>query len=155
MSRAHEVLLFFRLKHLRCALRESSVVEVVAATSVVPLPGAPPLVLGLVNVRGTLVPVLDIRPRLGLPPKPIEPADHFIPTRTADRLVALVVDHAEMLEPVAKEAIADASRLTTTQGLVSGLARLADGILLIHDPEQFLSEAEALELTRAMSGPQG
>lgn len=148
-------LLEFSLTNLRCGLREEHVVEVLPAASVTPLPGTPAIVMGLLNVRGTLVPVLDIRSRLSLPRKEIETSDHFVLTRPRGKLVALHVDRAEALQTVAIAAIEDATRLTQEPGVIGGIARLQDGLLLIHDPERFLSEAEALATERAMAGPQG
>ena len=145
----------FRLANLRCALAEPVVVEVLPAASLVRLTDAPSIVMGLLNVRGVIVPVLDLRPRLGLPEKPIAPTDHFILTRTRQRLVAVHVDRAEALLTLDAAQIDDAERLVLGTGPVAGVARMQDGLMLIHDPERFLTEAEALALERAMGGPQG
>jgi purine-binding chemotaxis protein CheW len=142
--------LVFRLSDQRLGLFESDVVEIAAAVSLVPLPEAPPLIEGLVNVRGAIVPVLDLRLRLKLPPKPIALTDHLIFTRASGRLVALRADRAESLMSVDRASI-DAS-LTPSAGLVAGVATLPDGLLLISDPARFLSDDEALELDRAMTG---
>lgn len=154
MTKAKVVVLEFYLANLRCALPEASVVELLPAASLTPLPDAPPIVMGLSNVRGTIVPVLDLRTRLGLAPKPLAPSDHFILTRTKQRLLALRVDRAEALLELDPASI-DAERMTGGAGLVAGVARMPDGLMLIHDPEKFLSEAEALAMERAISGPQG
>jgi purine-binding chemotaxis protein CheW len=155
MTKAKVVVLEFHLANLRCALPEASVVEVLPSASLVPLPDAPSSVMGLLNVRGTIVPVLDLRARFGLPPKQLAPSDHFVLTRTRQKRVGLRVDRAEALVELDPALIDDAERVMGTAGLVAGVAKMPDGLMLIHDPERFLSEAEELAMEQAMAGPQG
>lgn len=51
--------------------------EVLRAALPIPLPGAPAAVEGALDVRGTFVPVIDMRRRLGYPERPLCEADHF------------------------------------------------------------------------------
>lgn len=60
-----------------------------------PLPGAPPVVEGVVNVRGKVVPVFDLRGRFGLPPPPADPGQHLIILSGSPRTAAVRVDAAE------------------------------------------------------------
>src|SRR5262245_6063358 len=76
------------------ALPSSDVVEVVRAVAVTPLPKAPAIVEGVMNVRGKVVPVINVRARLGLSAREIAPSDHFVIARVAGREVALHVDQA-------------------------------------------------------------
>jgi len=145
--------LVFRLNDQRLGLLESAIVEIVPSVALVPLADAPPLLEGLMNVRGEIVPVLDIRKRLKLAPKSIALSDHFIVTRVLGRRIALRVDRAEALLQLPFSAL-DTS-LAPASGLVAGVLTLADGLLLIHDPARFLSEDEALEIDRALAGPRG
>jgi purine-binding chemotaxis protein CheW len=142
--------LVFELGGRRYGLPADDVRELVRAVAVVPLPGAPPAVEGVINVHGRLVPVLDLRARLGLPAKPVEPADHLVVARAGGRLVALRVDRATDLVRL------DAADVEQARGLVPGLesagwvARLADDVLLIHDPGTLLSRAESARLDDAL-----
>src|SRR5205085_8492167 len=92
--------LVFEVAGRRFGLPAAVVREVLRAVALTPLPKAPAVVEGLVNVRGTLVPVLDVRGRFGLPAKPLAPTDHLIVARAGGRLVALRVDHAHDLLPL-------------------------------------------------------
>jgi purine-binding chemotaxis protein CheW len=142
--------LTFEVGGRRYGLPAADVRELLRAVAVVPLPGAPPIVEGVINVRGRIVPVLDVRARLRLPPKPVEPADHLIVARAGGRLVALRVDHATDLVRL------DAADVEEARGLVPGLehggwvARLPDDVLLIHDLGTFLSQAESALLAGAL-----
>ncbi|HEU0052651.1 MAG TPA: chemotaxis protein CheW, partial [Longimicrobium sp.] len=85
-------ILVFEVEGERYALDTGTVREVVRAVAVSRLPGAPPIVLGVIDVRGILVPVLDLRARFGLPPRAVDPAEHFVIAEAGERAVALRVD---------------------------------------------------------------
>jgi purine-binding chemotaxis protein CheW len=125
--------------------------EVVRAVAPTPLPGAPAIVEGAIDYRGTVVPVLDLRSRFGHAAKPIEPSDHFIIARAAGRLVALRVDRAGWPAHVDPAALADLSGPVGAGPYVAGVCRLPDGLVVIHDLETFLSAAESAELTGALA----
>ena len=91
-------------------LPASDVRELQRAATLTPLPRAPAIVEGVVNLRGAVVPVLDIRSRFRLPPKPMEPTDHFVVARAGERLVALRVDRATDLIRVAAADVEEARR---------------------------------------------
>lgn len=143
-------LLVFELDDIRYALRLDVVHEVVRAVAVTPLAGAPPVVHGLIDVRGTVTPVFDLRARLGTPSRGIEPADQFILAHAAGRPVALQVDRVEWMVEADDTAIAEAARMMPAAPFIAGVARLPDGLALIHDLATFLSEDEARALDRAL-----
>lgn len=148
-------LLTFDLDVRRLALPASAVREVARAVAITALPQAPPIVEGVINVRGTLVPVLDIRRRFGLPAEPISPQQHLIIANAGRRLVALRVDRALDLVSVQEEAIEAATRVVPGIEYVAGIAKLPDGLLVIHDLERFLSLDEAAGVDAALAGAPG
>lgn len=126
--------------------------EVARTVAVAPLPKAPPIVEGVINVRGSLVPVLDIRQRFGMPPSALTPDQHLIIARSGPRVVALRVDRALDLVVVDEDSIHSAARVAPGVEYVAGIARLADGLLVIHDLESFLSLDEAQQVDAAIVG---
>lgn len=141
----------FELATNRYALSAKSVRELVRAVSIAPLPNAPPIIEGVINVRGALVPVLDIRKRFGLPALENAPSHHLILAEAGGRTVALRVDRANELVTVAAADIVPADQTIAGVGIVSGLARMPDGVLVIHDLERFLSLAEAKATESALA----
>lgn len=133
-------------------LPSRAVRELVRAVSVVPLPKAPPIIEGIINVRGTVVPVLDIRTRFRLTSKPLEHTDHFVLAWAGRRMVALRADRALDLLRLKAEEVEDAKLSVPGAEYVAGVAKLADGLLLIHDLETFLSQAEGAALDASLSG---
>src|SRR5690606_20705674 len=94
MPSASRDLVIFEIENVRYALPSSDVQEVVRAVAVVPLPKAPPVVEGIIDVRGRVVPVLDLRARFGLPPRVPRHTDHLVLARAHDRLVGVRADRA-------------------------------------------------------------
>jgi purine-binding chemotaxis protein CheW len=143
--------LLFDLDGVRYALPASDVSEVAPAVTMVPLPQAPPIVEGIINVHGRVVPVLDVRARFRLPPRPLSCTDHLIIARVGPRLVAVRADRALDLVHVDEMQIEEARHIAPGADHVSGVAKLPDGLVLIHDLRTFLQEAEALALDEALS----
>ncbi len=150
-SPPREVLLF-TVEGQRYALPSGDVRELVRAARLTPLPRAPDVVEGLLNLRGELLPVLDWRRRFRLPPRPLSPADHFIVARAGARRVVLRVDRAEGLLALEAGVLDTSPRELPGVGYVAGALKLPDGLVLVHDLATFLSEAESLALEGALAG---
>ncbi|RKG99080.1 purine-binding chemotaxis protein CheW [Corallococcus sp. CA053C] len=148
-ARPQEVLLF-TLERQRYGLPVEDVRELVRAARLTPLPQAPDVVEGLLNLRGELLPVLDLRRRFRHAARPLSPMDHFIVAHAGPRPVALRVDRAEGLHVIAANEWDDSPRELPGVGYVAGVAKLPDGLVLVHDLRSFLSEAEALQLDTAL-----
>lgn len=143
-------LVLFDVSQRRIALPASVVQEVIRAVAISPLPTAPEIVEGVINFRGTVLPVIDVRPRFGFPPSPLTPDQHFIVARAGRRIVAMRVDHVVGLEQVGADEIQSADQVATGSRHVAGIARLADGAVVIQDLEHFLSLDEAAALDTAL-----
>ena len=150
--RTREVLVF-ELGSQRYGLPTADVLELVRAVAITPLPNAPAVVEGVVNVRGRVLPVLDVRARFRLPVKPLDPSDHFIVAEAAGRGVILRVDRASHLALVDESSVQAPATLGPSATYVAGVAKLADGLLLIHDLATFLSAAESASLDEALPAP--
>jgi purine-binding chemotaxis protein CheW len=150
MSQPREVLLFL-LEGQRYALPMEDVRELVRAVRLTPLPRAPGVVEGLLNLRGELLPVLDMRRRFRLPARPLSSSDHFVVAQAGPRRVALRVDRAESLLALETGQLDESPRELPGVGYVAGALKLPDGLVLLHDLRTFLSEAEALELEEALA----
>lgn len=145
-------LLTFMLDDWTCALPIAAVERTYRAVAVTPLPKAPDIVMGIVNVRGMIQPVIDLRRRFQLPPRRLSPNDHLIIGHTSRRSVALVVDSLADVVECTQQDIAAADDILPGMEFVSGIARLKDGMILIHDLDRCLSLEEETALDQAMGG---
>ncbi len=119
MDQRRPEILVFEVDGRRYGLPAAEVRELARAVTIVPLPSPTALVEGIIDVRGEAVPVLDLRARLGLPARGVEPSDHLIIARAAGRTVALRVDRALELRGGDVDAI-DAGGPAGGDGAVDG-----------------------------------
>jgi purine-binding chemotaxis protein CheW len=151
-GRTREVLVF-EVGGQRYGLPTVDVRELVRAVTITPLPNAPAAIEGVVNVRGHVLPVLDVRSRFRLPAKALDPSDHFIVASAGPRGVILRVDQATHLALVDEASVQPSQTLGPSATYVAGVAKLDDGLMLIHDLTTFLSAAEAVSLDEALLAP--
>lgn len=95
-------LLTFKLSDQEYSLDIMSVREIRGWTRTTPLPHAPSYMKGVINLRGTVLPVMDLSQRLGLKPK-----EH------TDRNVIIVVNHEETMTGLLVDAVSDIIAITS------------------------------------------
>ena len=108
--------------------------EIIPARRATRLPGSPPYVLGLINVRGTVVTVIDLVARLGAGVADARDGS-IIMVEWGTRAVGLAVDEMRDVQAVSEEAI-DAAGTATAAGVASsvrGMARVGDGLVVLLD----------------------
>lgn len=140
-----------RLDDLRLALPLACVERTERAVLVSRLPAAPAIVLGVIDVRGQIVPAIDLRARLRLPPRPLGVADRLVVAATPCRAVALVADAVEGIVECADADLVAAAAVVPGLDFVQGIARRDDGLILIHDLDGFLSLEEEAALAHALA----
>ena len=147
-------LLAFGMAQQRYALPLAAVERVVRAVEITPLPKAPPMVLGIVNIGGHIVPVFNVRSRFRLPERDMDLRDQLILGQTEHRMVALVVDEVSAVMERAESEVITAQEILPGLEYVQGVAKLEDGMILIHDLDKFLSSEEEAILDRALADAQ-
>ena len=143
-------LVTFSLDDRKFALYVSAVQRIIRVVEVTALPKAPEIVVGIINMQGQVIPVFDIRMRFHLPPREVQLSDQMIIATTAKRTVALIVDSVDDVIEIPEERIIAAEQILPELEYVEGVMKTEDGMVLIHDLEQFLSLPEEKALDEAM-----
>jgi purine-binding chemotaxis protein CheW len=143
-------LVVFNLDDRRFVVPLSTVVRVERIVAITPLPKAPEIVLGVVNMHGQVIPVFNIRERFRLPQRDIQLADQMIVASTSKRTVALLVDSVNGVIEISEEKIIASESILPGLEYIEGVVKTEDGMVLIHDLEQFLSLQEEKALNEAM-----
>ncbi len=143
-------LVIFTLEEHRYALHLEAVERIVRLAEVTRLPKAPEIVLGVLNVQGRVVPVINIRKRFCLPERDEELRDLIILALTSRRSVALVVDAVGGVVERARDEMIQPEAIVPGTEYVDGVVKLPDGLVLIHDLEEFLSLEEEKQLGKAL-----
>jgi len=143
-------LLAFTVCEQLYALYLSAVERVVRAVEVTALPQAPEIVLGVINAQGRILPVINLRKRLRLPEREINLSDRLIIGQTPRRKLALIADSVNGIITCSQQEIVAAEEILPRLGYVSGVIKLSNDIILIHDLDSFLSLEEEQALDRAL-----
>jgi purine-binding chemotaxis protein CheW len=129
----------------------STVRELLRAVALTPLPGAPVGVNGVIDLRGTLVPVIDLSERLGVSARPLRAADQLLICDVTFGVVAVRADRVIELRAARADPVpagADPDPLTRS------LVRTEDGVIVICELSAFLAEADVIALALAVAGLQ-
>ena len=143
-------LVTFSLDDRAFALYVSAVQRIIRVVEVTPLPKAPEIVVGIINLQGKLIPVFDIRMRFRLPPREVRLNDELIIATTEMRTVAFIVDSVNDVIEIPEEKIIAAEQILPELEYVEGVVKTEGGMVLIHDLEKFLSLHEEKTLDEAL-----
>ncbi len=140
----------FSLDGQRYALHLSAVERVIRVVEMTSLPKTPDIVLGIVNVEGQIIPIVNIRKRFRLPERELDLSDVLIIAQIPRRTVALVADNVSGVIEGSEQDITEAKEIFPRMEYVKGVVKLKDGLVLIHDLDKFLSLEEDKELDSAL-----
>lgn len=132
MTLQRREVLIFEVGGRRFGLPASDLREIVRAVTITPLPHAPASIEGAIDLRGTVVPVVDLRRLLGLPARGVALSDHLVIARLDEALVALRVDQALEFRP--DETGGDSAR--------ERVVKLADGLVPVLELRDLLVPEE-------------
>jgi purine-binding chemotaxis protein CheW len=140
----------FRLGDEDYAIEITRIREIILMKPITRLPQVPDAVEGLINLRGTVIPIINLRKRFGLPSRPFDDETRTIVVTVQDKTVGCIVDevtqvmriNSDQVQPVPIATAAVARRF------ISGLARLEDRLLIILDTDTLFGPDE-IDLARA------
>jgi purine-binding chemotaxis protein CheW len=138
-ARVLQVVLF-RLDRERYAVPIASVHEILRVTPITRVPEAPRHVRGVMNVRGRLLPVVELRTILGLPPLVVDGESRVIKASLHGRVLGLLVDRVSYVLSFPESALEGAPGERGERAeCVTGVLLEGDAIVLLLDLERTLS----------------
>jgi len=125
--------------------------EIIPVLPIIRVPEAPIWIEGLVDLRGTILPVIDLRKRFGLAPLEGSPTQCIIVVNLPDQSLGLVVDAVRDVARIPADAISQVPPAAGARArFLGGIARVPEGtghrLLLLLELEKLLSGEEAREL---------
>ncbi|MEK6621185.1 MAG: chemotaxis protein CheW [Planctomycetota bacterium] len=143
-------LVIFNLDALQLALPLSVVERVIHVVKVTPLPHAPEIVIGVINVHGRIIPVVNIRKRFRLPEREPRLHDQLMILQTSKISVAIMVDAVGSVVERQDQEVIMADKILPHIEYVKGAIKLENNIIFIHDIDTFLSLEEEKTLFNAL-----
>jgi len=138
----------FRLDNETYGINVMQVQEVLRYTEIAPVPGAPPYVLGIINLRGNVVTVIDTRLRFGLSQTQTNDQTRIVIIETENQVVGILVD------AVAEVVYLRQSEIETTPNVgneetakfIQGVCHKNEELLILVDLEKMMSDEEWSDL---------
>ena len=139
----------YRLDEETYGINVMQVQEVLRYTEIAPVPGAPDYVLGIINLRGNVVTVIDTRSRFGLPPTDITDNTRIVIIESDEQVVGILVDSVAEVVYLRSSEIDSAPNVGTEESakFIQGVSNRSGQLLILVDLNKLLSDDEWDEMS--------
>ncbi|MCT8987205.1 chemotaxis protein CheW [Shewanella phaeophyticola] len=140
----------FKLDNETYGINVMQVQEVLRYTEIAPVPGAPHYVLGIINLRGNVVTVIDTRSRFGLQSAELDDSTRIVIIEAEKQVIGILVDSVAEVVYLRRSEIDNAPNVGTEESakFIQGVSNRDDELLILVDLDKLLSDEEWVELTQ-------
>ena len=128
-----------------------TVQEIILFGCITQVPEVPEHVLGVINLRGNVIPILNLRRRFGMPDQPAEDATRIVVMNLNGRTVGVVVDGVNEVLRLSEDEVSPTPQSLSGAGkdYVTGLARRGERLLILLDMARLLGSGELGEVSNS------
>ena len=139
----------FHLDNEKYGINVMSVQEVLRITDIAPVPGAPHYVLGIINLRGNVVTVVDTRTRFGLNEKESDDATRIVIIESDSQVIGILVDSVAEVVDLRKSDIETTPNVGNDESskYIQGVSSQGEQLLILVDVDKLLTEDEWDEMS--------
>src|SRR5262245_36987287 len=132
----------FRLDNEDYAIAITKIQEIILMKPITRIPQVPDFIEGLINLRGSVIPIVNLRRRFGLPPRELDDETRTIVVNVHDKTVGCIVDAVTQVMRINRDQVQPPplSVMSVSHQYISGLARLEDRLLIILDIDRLFDE---------------
>jgi purine-binding chemotaxis protein CheW len=122
----------------------SSVESIIKMQAITKMPHAPVFVEGVTNLRGKVLPVMDLRKRFGMPPQEMDKNSRIIIINVKGLEVGMIVDGVSEVLTIPEQNVEPAPAIATTvdSGFITGIAKIDQRLVILLDLGRVLSTTE-------------
>ncbi|MGM0592947.1 MAG: chemotaxis protein CheW [Pseudomonadota bacterium] len=134
----------FRLEDEKYGVNVMLVREVLKNVDLAPVPGSPPFVLGIINLRGNVVTVVDTRKRFGLSVKEPDEATRIVVIEMGEQVLGMMVDSVAEVATLSASDIEYAPNVGNDESaqFIQGVSNQGDELLILVDMDKLFSHEE-------------
>lgn len=138
----------FKLENEVYGINVMQVQEVLRYSEIAPVPGAPLYVLGIINLRGNVVTVIDTRARFGLEPRDVTDNTRVVVIESEKQVIGILVDSVAEVVYLKASEIDDAPNVGNDESaqFIQGVSNRDGELLILVDLDKLLSDDEWDEL---------
>jgi len=128
-------LVTFQLGKEEYGIEISSVQEIIRATDITPVPGAPAHVRGVINLRGKIIPVVDLRTRFALPQAEASDAQRIVVVELREKRIGMLVDSVSQVIKIPSGVVEAMPEEATgvDENFIKGVGKLEGRLIIILD----------------------
>lgn len=131
----------FGLSGQLCGFTLDAVQEVLQIVELTPMPDAPDYVVGAIDLRGSVVPVIDLATLLELPTEPYTLETPIVVVRREDKRAGLIVHSVHDVVELSADDVDTPTDVYPMRRLLAGVARTDDGLMMVFDMDRVLELA--------------
>lgn len=159
MNNTSDKFLVFRLNNTDYGIPLGAIKEIIELLEIVPVPQVSEFVKGVINLRGQIIPVIDLRQKLGFDPVPYNERTCIIILETAkehQKNVGIVVDTVSEVLKISAERIEPAEAYDSHNGPkpLLGIGKTGDKIILILNIESIIDHSMRINLKEELVNEQ-
>ncbi|HSG51605.1 MAG TPA: chemotaxis protein CheW [Rheinheimera sp.] len=138
----------FKLQEETYGINVMQVQEVLRYTEIAPVPGSPDYVLGIINLRGNVVTVIDTRSRFGLEPAEVTENSRIVIIEAEKQVIGILVDSVAEVVYLKSSEIDTAPNVGTDESarFIQGVSNRDGELLILVDLNKLLSDEEWEEI---------
>lgn len=138
----------FRLAGETYGVNVMQVQEVLRHSDIAPVPGAPPYVLGIINLRGNVVTVIDTRHRFGLQPGELTENTRIVIIEADNHVIGILVDSVAEVVYLRQSEVETAPNVGNDESakFIQGVCHKNDELLILIELDKLLTDSEWAEM---------
>lgn len=147
-------LISFTLGEETYGIEITKIREIIRVGQITQIPETPRYIKGLINLRSTVIPVIDLRARFGLAEGELTDESRIMVLNVGSRTIGIVVDAVSEVLRVSGDQISEAPPTVASLGneYMTGLVKLEEQLLILLDVDKLFGEEETTAVESAMSG---
>lgn len=147
-------LVSFKLGGETFGIEITKIREIILVGEITHVPETPSYVKGLINLRSTVIPVIDLRSRFSLVESEMTADSRIMVLNVGARTIGIIVDSVNEVLRVTREQISPAPPTVASSGndYMTGLVRLKDDLLILLDVDRLFGDEDAATLSAAAAG---
>lgn len=130
----------------------ADVVQIIGIQEITPIPNSPAYAKGVINLRGSIIPVIDVRLRFGKEESVYSERTCIIVTQLEESLIGFIVDSVDEVTTIEDENISQPPKVSKdrTNAYLSGIGKLDSKVILLLDTSKILNEDEIEKVSNAV-----
>ena len=145
-------LVSFKLANEMYGIEITKIREIILVGEITQIPETPHYIKGLINLRSSVIPVIDLRARFSLPESTLNEESRIMVLNVAGRTIGIVVDSVNEVLRVGQDQVSPAPPTVASLGkqYMTGLVRLNEQLLILLNVDELFGEEQIAEVDNAV-----